>query len=68
MTLELIEVKRMWCGFEYEAIDDFVAFLKKFVPNAIRFPQYVQNHMTVSQQTWLGVGVACARPSRPKYR
>jgi len=61
MMLELIDVKRIWWGHEFEAIDDFFGFLRRFVPDAIRLPEYVEHHSTVSRQTWLGVlGLAAA--------
>lgn len=67
MMLELIDVKRIWWGHEFEAIDDFFAFLKTFVPDAIRFRQYFEHHGTVSQQTWLGVLALAASIDGPHF-
>jgi hypothetical protein len=55
MMLELMDVKRMWHGHEFEAIDDFFAFLRKFAPKAIRFPEYLEHHSLLARQIWLGI-------------
>ena len=67
MMLELIHVKRIWWGHEFEAVDDFFVFLTRFVPDAIRFRQYFEHHATVSQQTWLGVLALAASVDGPHF-
>lgn len=65
MILELIEARRMWWGYEVEAIHDFFGFLRTFVQDAIRYPQYLEHHGQVAQQTWLGVLAVAAAVDRP---
>lgn len=52
--LNLIQARRMWCGYEFEAIDDFFSFLTLFAPDAIRAPEYFIRHSEASRQIWLG--------------
>jgi len=55
MILELIDARRMWWGYEIEAIADFFRFLKTLIPDAIEYPQYLEHHREVAPQVWLGV-------------
>ena len=67
MILELIDARRMWWGYEIEAISDFFTFLRGLIPDAIQYPQYLEHHAEVAPQIWLGVLALAARMDGPYF-
>ena len=54
MMLDLIEGRRMWCGFEFELLDEYFRFLEMLVPGAMRHRQFFDHYREMGQRIWLG--------------
>jgi len=54
MMLDLIEARRMWWGYEFEAVADFLRFVEQVAPEGIRHHEYFDDRCVTAQQTWLG--------------
>jgi len=54
MILDLIEGRRMWCGFEFELLDEYFRFLEMLVPGAVRHRQFFDYYREIGQRIWLG--------------
>ena len=54
MMLDLIEARRMWHGYSFEAVWEFMQLLESILPDSIRFPQYFHFHATATKRDFLG--------------
>lgn len=54
MILDLIEGRRMWCGFEFELLDEYFRFLENLVPGSVRHREFFQHYREMAQRIWLG--------------
>jgi hypothetical protein len=54
MMLELIEGRRMWCGFEFELLDEYFRLLQELVPGSVRHREFFEHYRETAQRIWLG--------------
>ncbi len=55
MMLDLTNARRMWHGYSFEAVWEFMQLLDSILPGSVRFPQYFHFHADVTKRDFLGV-------------
>jgi hypothetical protein len=53
IMLDLIEGRRMWCGFEFELLDEYFRILEMLVTGAVRHRQFFDYYRETGQRIWL---------------
>jgi hypothetical protein len=54
MMLDLTDARRMWHGYSFEAVWEFMQLLHSILPGSVRFPQYFHFHAGATKRDFLG--------------